>query len=274
LASAEGKRSLAKGCGAGCGALVLIVVAGAAVIGVRTCAPLTTAHRDLAELVERHGDMGSYVPAPGGAIDPERLRRFVEVRRSLAGICREFDDMFGKMERVERLDETDTPGGREVLDTTVGLSEAAVGITPAVGRFFELRNRALLEAGMGIGEYAYIYTMAYRQHLADPALQHDLFSAGRTMQADTQLALASMLERQLEAARASGAGPELASRLEAEVSALRGPDPRAPWSDGLPRALEDSLAPFRAPLEEGFCRSTAGIALDLGSRRAIALALH
>ena len=41
-------------------------------------------------------------------------------------------------------------------DVAVGLGSAALAITPFLARFFELLNKALLAAGMGLEEYSYI----------------------------------------------------------------------------------------------------------------------
>ena len=270
----EGRHSLLKGCAATCGVLMLIVVGGLALIGVRTCVPLVGADRDLARLEERFGPADAYTPADDGAIPGERLQRFLAVRRALDATCDEFSAMLGQMERVETIGENDTPSGREVAGTTRGFAEVAAGIAPAVGRFFERRNRALLEAGLGLGEYSYVYAMAYRDQLLDPAFKHDLFSGGRTLPATAQHTLAAVLENQLHAARAQRAPADWVERLEREVDGLRNTGAHLPWSTGLPPPLAASLETSGDALDRGFCRATAGIELDRGARRALALALY
>ncbi len=43
----------------------------------------------------------------------------------------------------------------------------AMGLGPALGNLYEVRNQALLAEGMGLGEYSYIYLTAYQSQLTD-----------------------------------------------------------------------------------------------------------
>ena len=64
-------------------------------------------------------------------------------------------------------------------DVAVGLGSAALSITPFLARFFELRNKALLAAEMGLDEYSYIFAVAYHDLLLTPQTLNEIFSDGQ-----------------------------------------------------------------------------------------------
>jgi hypothetical protein len=267
----EGTRSLLKGCATGCGALVLVVIVALAVVTVRTCVPLQSAGRARARLEARFGPPESFTPAPDGAIPAERIETFLIVRRTLAPLCERFDSAQGKMRSVGELDEKETPSGREVADTTKGFAEVAAGIAPLVGEFFEQRNHALFDAGMGLGEYSYIFALAYREQLLDDSMREELFYQGGPISIDSLATLRSVLSHQLDESAAAAPGRP---SLEREIRAMEEDRLRLPWRDELPVYVARSLAPHRVRLDESYCRATAGIELDRDSRRALAIALY
>ena len=171
------------------------------------------------------------------------------------------------MRRVDDLDEN-APSGAALIDATRGLASVGAGITPLVGEFFEQRNQALLEAEMGLGEYAYIFALSYRDRLLEEP-HHELFLEGG-LSPDVLELLRAALSRQFAA---SDAAADLRPLLERELRVLRDDPRRLPWAEQPPPVIEQSLSPFRDQLDRAYCGATAGIDMDLDSRRAMMLAL-
>ncbi len=258
----EGSRRWLKGCAIGCGSLALVLLLVVAAVGVRTCVPLRGAKRTMARLEARFGPAGSFVPFPDGAIPPGRLDAFLAVRSALSDTCPRFEAFLRRMERMEHLDETAT-SGREIAEMSRGFARAAAGIAPLIGKFFEGRNGALLEAEMGLGEYTYIFALAYRDRLLDESFRRELFSEGGPIGPEASEALRGML-----------ATLDAEAGAEAEIRRMERDPRRLPWQDGLPAAVESSLLTYRERLDRAFCSATAGIELDPDSRRAMFIALY
>jgi hypothetical protein len=155
--------------------------------------------------------------------------------------------------------------------------EGARQLIPQAIGFVAARGEALLEAGMGSGEYLYIYSVAYyswlRKSPADgPAFPlvgddgdggqghrggRDEFDVreGRREVVLRRLneRLLPMLRRQLAAVDAGPPAREgWREALAAEVSALESDPFRIPWRDGVPEPLATSLEPFRRRLESSY----------------------
>ena len=263
-----------KGCAIGCGVLVLIPVLIVLAVSVRTCVPLRTASRDLGRLEEKFGPPGAFAPPADGAIPDPRIGAFLEVRQAMMAPCERFQGLWEKMERVEQLDEAESLSGREVADTTKALGGAAAEIAPFVGEFFEQRNRSLLEAEMGLGEYSYIFVLAYHEQLLDRTIHRELFTEGGLFSPEAQATLRTILTHQLDQLTTDRVDDDLRRQLEREIDAMEQDPQRVPWQDGLPTPIESALEPHREQLDDSFCKATAGIALDHSSRRALIIALY
>ena len=265
---------LFKGCAIGCGVIASILVIGVIVISVRTWMPLQSSGKSLAALEERFGPPESYTPALDGALPAERVQAFLDVRRSLAAQCAEFVTVQQQLQRMARLDEKETLSAGEVAQTLKGLFDVSTGVAPMIGDYFEKRNRALLESEMGLGEYTYVFALAYREQFLEQALHAELFSEGGPLSPEFAAALRAMLTNQRDAWITEGRANERRRLIEQEIEAMERDPQRLPWQDELPRAVGDSLAPFRDRLDEAYCRSSAGIAMDRDSQRALIIALE
>jgi hypothetical protein len=167
-----------------------------------------------------------------------------------------------------------------------------LGVIPQVADYLRARNQALLDAGMGMGEYYFIYVIVYESYLKKPmddgpgfrfpesgGMRTDWDREGaKEMQKDFALrrihrAVLPMLKNQLAklatenpapgaAVGTSGRGAEKGApskwqeALAAEVKAMEADPHRLPWQDGLPEVLESSLKPFRDRLEASYSRMT------------------
>jgi hypothetical protein len=264
----EKSRGWLKWCSIGCGVLVLIPILVLLVISVRTCVPLGIANRTRAQLDEQFGPPESFTPTDDGSIPAERIRAFLEVRGKLAAPCKQFEIMQAKMRRVDGLDEK-APSGKEMVGATKGLASVGADIAPFIGEFFEQRNKALLEAEMGLGEYTYIFALSYRDRLEAPG--DELFFEGG-LSPDVLAVLRAALSAQLTAS--TGIADAERRLLEQEIRASQDDPQRLPWAEQLPPAIEESLLSFRGRLDRAYCSATAGIDMDPDSRRAMIIALY
>ena len=96
------------GCGIGCGALLVLIIAATAVGGVffnKMLSDVDGATELRAELEERFDTPEDFTPAPDGSVDPDRLERFLHVRRALQPLCGSFDSALGRFEELDEQEE-------------------------------------------------------------------------------------------------------------------------------------------------------------------------
>lgn len=279
------------GCGLGCGLLIALGLGlgAAGYFGVRHVvkrAEGLEAARD--SLVARFGPPGAYVPPADGSLPPERVEAFLMARHLMAPV----------RERTSRT--------LAVLDGSSGSSlperlRVGVNFVPHMLAFIEDRDRALLKAGLGNGEYQYIYSLAYFDLLGkDPGdgpgfkiltrgdggeggrdwtlgSRHE--TGGDSRQRETvrrereELVREELnriqrenLRRQLEALDAQGGGGARAAwraTLAAELQRLTDERRRLAWDQGLPPALRASLEPFRDRLDKSYDAMTGVLELHL-----------
>lgn len=141
---------------------------------------------------------------------------------------------------------------------------------PLMGELFEGRNEMLLDAGMGLGEYDYLYVVAYHEQLTGDRTRTGILD-GSPVNARIHATFEGMLARQLEAARAAVLDESWLTQLEAEVAAMAADAGRAPWRDGLPPRIVDSLAPYRETLDATFCPAATEVELLRNVRRGLAI---
>jgi len=250
------------GCGAAGGAAILIVI----LVGYFWVRGAVREIRQVVEvqqeLVERFGEPGDYVPAADGGVAPDRLDRFLAVRASLLGPG---DRVLAGLE--------DFPPD-EVLDGDAGFRDAmrvirSLGdLLPPIIDYLTARNRALIDQEMSLGEYLYIYSAAYYSLLghspADgPVLRKGPDAGERLFESQGEgtfdsektwaryrRVMTQVLGNQLAALPEGDSAWR--DRLREEVLRLRRDDRHVPWSDGLPPALQASLAPRADRLEESY----------------------
>ena len=255
------------GCGAGC---ALIVLAGAILVGfgafhlVRMIEGLDDSIAAAQEQDERFGPPASFIPRPDGAIPGERMEAFLEVRDALAAPRADLVATFEGMP-LKRDEEIEAMAFSEKLTFILGFGRAAMGLGPQIGRFFSDRDRAMLDAGIGRGEYAYIYTVAYYSWLGhdptdaprtDPRHESegksDEFGVqARRVMSRVRLDLIQSLRNQLSSLPVGSPGT-WRQRLEAEIDAMERDETRPPWQGTVPEAIAASLAPYRERLEAAY----------------------
>jgi len=166
--------------------------------------------------------------------------------------------------------------------------KTGVGLIPQIGEFMKSRNQALLDAGMGMGEYYYIYVISFYSwfgykpedgpdfEIVGPDNEQRSWDQEEVLEErrDTTLRrlhrmLLPMLHNQLEKLSASDS-PDISDEwredLEAEIEAMEADRYRLPWQDGLPDVIESSLQPFRSQLEQSYNKMTNPLELTFEQR--------
>jgi hypothetical protein len=251
----------------GCGAAVLLGIGAIVVLTFAVMRPFDAAVDDREVLDARFGSRSDWTPSPDGSIAPERMQAFLAVRRAVEPLCDEFTATEAQIMSMQRFDHQEEVSRSEVLREALATTRRAIGLGPLIGELYAARNAALVETGMGLGEYVWIYTVAYHDRLGEtPDPESTLFGDSRTdrrVLAD----LRGMLERQLELVN----DPVARATLESEVEAMRSNAERLPWADGLPPPVADSVAPFRDRLDELYCQAAAPMELLTNTRRGLAI---
>jgi hypothetical protein len=254
------------GCGVGC-LLATVVLVGVGWMGYRwarmAAEAVEAAGRTENQLEEQYGKVRSFHPPADVWVPVDRMEAFVEVRDALA------PQRAALAEAIGALAATDGEGG---MVGGLRAARAGVRMAPSTLQFVSARNQALLDVGMGLGEYTWYYWLTYFAwlgHSANDSLLHELmeerddshggvemhFGAGMEPERITwrlRRDIRAML-RTLETEIASD--PERSSLLElvsSELALLESDQTRVPWQDGLPEALASGLEPYRSRLEESY----------------------
>ena len=276
------------GCGIGCGAIALIVIilVMSGFFFIRNIVQDFRSSDELMDtLVETFGEIEEYCPSPNGAIEPQRLEAFLAVREAMTPVREELE------QSLRILQESDDEGlGEEERRSVFKKIKTGFGLISQIADFHRARIQALLEAGMGMGEYYYLYTVSYYSWLGKPILDgHDFQIRGddegfRFNDWDTEESdeirkdmslrwlhriILPMLHNQHEKLTA-GDVPEAQRQwqrvLEAEMEAMDSNRYRLVWQDGLPEVIRKSLEPFRQRLEDSYSPLTNGMEIALERR--------
>lgn len=156
------------GCGIGCGGLIVLAIGGPLVLGLFLMPPMDRAIDAQKELAAALGAPDDYAP-PAGPVAADRLEAFLAVRRAVMPHCAGFEEFARNMGRMDDLGaQSDRPAGGEIFRAIKGVTGSVLGLVGDIGKLNEARNRALLEQKMGLGEYTWIYTLAYHSWLGQP----------------------------------------------------------------------------------------------------------
>lgn len=262
----EGGRKWLVGCGIGCFLLVVLIVGlvGAGFFGARKVVrDFEAAEKIGREVTGRFGATGDFVPATDGAIPPQRIEVFLEIRDMTAS----------ERENLEASIRQLSQGVEGRPDGFVDTVRSAFGLLPLMARFLASRNSALLEAGMGRGEYLYYYAVIYFAWLdfdVDDGPPFLLVNEGdgAGIQIDDDHAvlarrreiisgrlnrqLLPVLKNQLATLDASMTTEKTLSwrtQLQTEVAAMEADSTRLPWQDGVPAVVVEAIQSYRAELE-------------------------
>jgi hypothetical protein len=257
------------GCGVGC-LLFVVAIAGLGWMGYRWARTAVEVVEN-AERTERRleADFGStrdYRPPIGGRPAEDRLQAFVVVRERTAEQRRALAESVESMAPAE--------GEGRVIG---GLRAAKAGIdmAPRILELINARNEALLEVGMGIGEYTWIYWLAFHAWLGHPtgdSLFDEIMEVRSASEGSVRMHIDGMdpeeLTRELrldieamlrsleEGLAAEPERIELKKLVTAELEAMAADRKRMPWQEGLPEEFTAGLGPYRNRLEETYSTAT------------------
>jgi len=254
----------------GCGVLMVIAIALPFVLGVMIMGPLKRAVDDRRVIEEQFGPQEAYVPPASGVPSADRIEVFLGIRRTFSEPCIDLTQAEKQMQKMETFDDQDEIDRVEVMKEAFSLTKSMMGVGPVLGHFYEIRNQNLLDAGMGLGEFTYIFAVAYNDRLLDEPEGEQLFGPTATNRR-VRKALSSMLENQLEVLQSEGGEEADIEALEAEIAAMQADDQRIPWQDGVPPAITEALAPYRVELDELYCPALAPLELMINERHGPAI---
>ena len=256
------------GCAVGC-LLVVVALGGLAWMGYRwakTAAEVVEAAERAEQRLEAEFGLVREFTPPAGRVATDRVEAFLAVRDLMA------PQREALAESVEALAPAAEKGG-----AVGGLRAARAGISmaPRLLEFARARNEALLEIGMGPGEYAWIYWLTYHAWLGHPvgeSLLDDIMEA--RVESDSSMHMhidgmdvehmERMLRRDLEAMLRNLEGTitadperaELKEMVASELAALDADSSRMPWAEGLPDAFLVGLDPYRERFDGSYSPAT------------------
>ncbi len=264
------------GCGIGCGAVLLIAIV-LGITGFMFFKNIVDEFKNTEEmmnvLTERYGEISDYAPNPDGSISANRLEAFLTVREAFAESRKELESSMQALQDRATGTEIEVRKPQNIFQ----MVKLGFGLVPLIAEFMKSRNQALLDAEMGMGEYYYIYVIAYFSWLGNPPEDGPDFLIDESGEEDIRLGelnreqvreerrdlllrqmhrmLLPMLHNQLKKLVSGDVSPvqtEWKTALEAEIKAMEEDRFRLPWQDGLPEETKASLEPFRPRLEQSY----------------------
>jgi hypothetical protein len=277
------------GCGIGCAAIILILIV-LGVGGYMFFKNLIGEFQDQEELMktltERYGEIADFCPEPDGSIGPSRIEAFLAVRDAFSPYQEKLESSMMELQNRVGKSEIEVKKPKNIFE----MIKLGFGLVPQVAEFMKFRNQALLDAEMGMGEYTYIYAIAYFSwmgKLPEDGPDFEVMEEGggsrlgemdvkeiREERRDSMLRrlhrmLLPMLQNQREKLASGGASEtatEWQTLLDAEIQAMDADRFRLPWEDGLPEVIKASLEPYRDRLERSYNAMTNPFELTIEQR--------
>lgn len=258
------------GCGAGCGFIILVNIILFVGAGFMLTQPMNKAVNSQEELVEVMGEPEDFVPSVDG-LSPGRIQAFLAVRQELMPHCEELEKIAGNFQAMEELDEVDEPSTKEIFQGLGKVFGGIKGMVTEMGRVIEVRNYALLEQEMGLGEYTWIYVLTYYSYLGyEP--NTGIEDEGGGLNHREKGLMEDLMKNHAEALRDAGFGERAQVWLD-EADKLDWLDSGVPFDGGdLPEEVLLVLESYRLRLEESYCPPMAD--MDLGQIEKKGMSFH
>jgi hypothetical protein len=276
------------GCGIGCGLFVLVLggVGTVGYFGVKKFADRAERIEDTFDRMDaEYGRPSDFVPELDGSIPSGRMEVFLAVRDDMREVQQEVSGLFRTL---------DGEGEAGVIDKI----KAGMKFLPSLFVFIEERNRIMLDRGMGVGEYQYIYSLAYYVLLGKDPSDGPGFTVAsddenhegagvhwsiddddddpedvrlkreREVRRFVNRVQGRVVENQLQALDAAGSVAGLdfdiwRAELAAEADAMDRESLRILWEEGMPSQIRDSLEPYRLRLDESYDDMTSILEMGL-----------
>ena len=255
------------GCGIGCGLIIvvgLIVGGGIGLLLKDVASSFKQAEKTGEILVERYGEAEDYDLPAFGIVATDRIEAFLAVRETTTEARTGIVTAIAKLED----EDNDRKGVREIVNKI----KAGVGVGTEIGRLLEARNTTLIDVGMGIGEYTYIYCLTYYALLGhsptdgpDGGKDIRIGRGGKFMHVSegdddgtghggyrqVRRDLRRMLKREAYAIGEDTAEEEKAWRARIETELERMSDDRSyvPWQIDMPEPMANALEPYADRLD-------------------------
>ncbi len=278
------------GCGIGCG-LVVLMTAGIGTVGYFGVKRFTDRTDRIEETFDRmdaeYGHPSEFTPDIDGRITSDRMGIFLAVRDDIQPVQQEVSGLF------RTLDGTGDSGW-------IAKAKAGVKFIPSLLIFIEERNQIMLDHGMGVGEYQFIYALAYYGLLGkDPSdgpgftvasddeedeeenWRWEVTAGSKDDEEETRAkrerevrrfvnrVQSRVLANQLEALDAhvgdlDGLDFDIwRAELADETAAMDRESLRLLWEEGLPRQIRESLEPYRDRLDATYDDMTSILEMGL-----------
>lgn len=246
------------GCGLGCGIPMVLVILLTVVGSIRMMKPFNKAVDAQRELSSRYGERDGFVP-PVAGLTVDRLEKFMAVRRDLVPLCANFTEIGESFQRMDEFEsEGEEPSKGELFGALGNVMGSVFGIAGNIGRFTESRNEALLREGMSLGEYIWIYTLAYNSWLGYPPNTGFEADEGGSFSAGEQRIIRQLMRNHAEALAAADRQPDAAAWLEEVRHLERSEGSGVPWEQHeMPAEIAAALGAYETELTDLFCAATA-----------------
>jgi len=265
------------GCGVGCLAvLVLAFIVGLG--GFLTVRKVAGGFKEAQQAVSKvEGEFGvpeAYTPEPDGRIPADRIEAFLAVRNATSSVR---GRLGARIEELEAITGDRDSSNKSGLQKFLTVMRTGAGAIPRIAEFERNRADALLTNRMGLGEYWYIYTVAYYSSLKKdpgdgPRRVHtqdggEVRMDDHTDPADVRESRREQIGRQVNRlfrrvllnavneTKPAEKSPEKSPWVQAaqkEEAALEAKHDRIPWEDGLPPEIEESIRPFKDELSSSY----------------------
>lgn len=256
----EPRKNKRKGCLLGCGLAIALLVVAVIALWFGPLKYVRQAKQVEQTLVDTLSPVSEFVPAADGAIPSDRLELFLQVRQNLHILTPGLLPDMEQFQEMARVEQDENVSDSKVVGELFRSIKSATSFGPKFLEYQTTRNESLLEAKMSLGEYFYIYLLAYHAQLSS-ILQTDPTCI---MDDRTVAEIARILYNQQEAL---DGGPVfdrdagLSMALGGQISALEDGSCCLPWQDELPPSVASSLMPFQTRLDALFCAEV--VQLDL-----------
>jgi hypothetical protein len=210
----------------------------------------------MSQVADRFGRTSEYIPPTAGGLPSDRIEVFLEVRELCDTERSTLEESLARLSGSQA--DEGVPGAGVVRSIQAGL-----GFLPQMMAYINARNRAFLDADMGLGEYLYLYTIVYMSWMEKPVDDGPPFVlVGGDVRDDpwTEMEVRQrraseirhrlgrltlpMLRNQLAALpEEAAADGNWAESLRTEILLMERDPMRVPWQDGLPPQTAASLEP-------------------------------
>lgn len=260
------------GCGVGCGVIILLNIIMAVGAGIYFTRPMDKAVGSQKKLAEVYGQPNDYVPDVG-SITPQRIEAFLAVRRELMPSCLELEGVAAGFEAMEELDKDgEEPSAMEIFQGLGKVMGSVTSLVTELGAVMELRNEALMEQEMGMGEYTWIYVLAFNSWLGYEPNTGIESSAGGNLSTREINLIEDLMTAHAEALAGVGRSEEAELWLK-EVDGLDWSDTGVPFDSGLlPAEITNAFEVYRGRFEDVYCLPMSEF--DLGQIKKKGMSFH